>query len=1155
MVKKTNVDDLIVIDGTLSDMLYSKENGYGNGHFGIMLISVQKLYRGEIPEEFGHPPLCTLKCVGTYLLPLVEGNRYRVMLSLETDKKWGKQFKIVSITEPFDMQDSNNVWEYLGSELTENQFKILYDGQEKIDVLQALANSDVEELSKLKGIGPTGAKRIIRRYNDNLSKLEQIVRLKDMGFSPAVRKSLLKQYPEPMQMAAFCDELKHNFYAIMNKVKGFGWERTDKIAREQHGFTEGCKERIQAYITYFFDDIANSKGHSWVKKEELLDAIFEIAPNADPHKVGEYIKDMLDRNLLLYDRAGQRIGSQLLYDVEKATAQELVRLMKAPNWELEGLEESIKRCEKETGFEYTDQQKAVMQGISENKVTVVTGSAGCVDCDTEFFNGYKWKRIADWEPGDKVLQYNPDGTATLVTPERYIKHPSEKLNLVQTKYGIDMCVSDDHTIIYQTQKKNLAHRPFSEVAEMHANSVQGFAGKFYTSFIYDGEGLPLNDWEIKMMCAVICDGSFLTLSPNSNWCRFHIKKERKKEKLQELFAEGGVEYREHQSAAEGYTDFGFYAPIRTKIFTKEWYKASQHQLRIICDNILFWDGCEDGIRKRFSANNKENAEFVQFAFTACGYKAVLDARDRRGQIRGKYVRKSIDYGVSITKRNMVTIGGFHPNSPSKTKIVPYTPIDGMEYCFTVPSHMWVSRRNGKIVITGNCGKSSVMYPITETLKRQGKLFAIVALSGKASLNIGEATHSVLFSSTIHRLLGFTGGAEDETGDNKRASSTFFDDTTEEMQKPNYSRDPLTGKLIIDFLIVDEVSMIGGYLFRRLVEALPDHAKLVLVGDEGQLEAIGYANVLWDIKKSGVVPYYTLTKIMRQAARSGILSDSLRIYRKEQFIPADLLEPVVHGELNDFKIVPQDTSEEIAAAALEEYRDFIKKGVSPKDIMVITQKRARGVLASAPLNVKLQAIANPFSDERRMSWTYHDSGEEYKIEYRVGDQVMMMQNDYHVMVAEPTRYDDNEVAVFNGNVGTIVDIYVEAPGSKKKSTSYERLIIQFPQGKVVFFKSMLDKLQLGYAATCHKLQGVGVPYVIGVVDPSAYTLLTNEALYTEITRAKKYCTLIGSPRTIRMAVKKSSVKAKQTWLAELLQEEYDAAEQSPLLAAENSDIPF
>ena len=828
MAKKTNVDELIVLDGVLSDMLYTKPNGYGNGHFGIMLISVQKLYRGEIPEEFGHPPLCTLKCVGTYLLPLSEGNKYRVMLSLETDQKWGKQFRIVSITEPFDVQDSNNVWEYLGSELTKNQFELLYDGQGKVDVLAALANSNVEELCKIKGIGPTGAKRIIRRYNDNLSKLEQIVRLKDMGFSPAVRKSLLKQYPDPMQMAAFCDELRHNFYAIMNKVKGFGWERTDKIAREQHGFAEDCKERIQAYITFFFDDIANSKGHSWVKKEELLDAIFDIAPNADPPKVGEYIKDMLDRNLLYYDRTTQRIGSQLLHDVEKATAQELVRLMKAPNWELKGLEESIKRCEAITGFEYTDQQKAVMRGISENKVSVLTAPSGC-------------------------------------------------------------------------------------------------------------------------------------------------------------------------------------------------------------------------------------------------------------------------------------------------------------------------------------GKSSTMYPITEALKRQGKLFSIVALSGKASLNIGEATHSINFSSTIHRLLGYTGGDEDETGDNKRASSTFFDDTFADAEKDNRSRDPETGKLIIDFLIVDEVSMIGGYLFRRLVEALPDHAKLVLVGDEGQLEAIGYANILWDIKKSGVIPYFTLTKIMRQAAKSGILSDSLKIYRKEHFIPADLLEPVVHGELTDFKIVPQDTMEEIAASVVEEYKGFLKLHISPKDIVVITQKRARGVLSSAALNLKLQSIANPSADPRHMSWTYRDSGEEYTVKYRVGDPVMMMQNDYHVPLLEPTVGKDS-VAVFNGNIGKIIDID-GAVSTRKSEANYGSLVIQFPQGRVIFFKSMLEKLQLGYAATCHKLQGSGIPYVIGVVDPSAYSLLTNEALYTEITRAKKYCILIGSPRSIRMAVRKSAVKAKQTWLAELLIEEYEAAEQSQLPSGTESDIPF
>ena len=52
-------------------------------------------------------------------------------------------------------------------------------------------------------------------------------------------------------------------------------------------------------------------------------------------------------------------------------------------------------------------------------------TVSCVTGDTEFFNGYGWKRIDQYVEGDKVLQYNPDGTATLVDPLRYIHYQSE----------------------------------------------------------------------------------------------------------------------------------------------------------------------------------------------------------------------------------------------------------------------------------------------------------------------------------------------------------------------------------------------------------------------------------------------------------------------------------------------------------------------------------------------------------------------------------------------------------------------------------------------------------------------------------------------------------------------------------------------------------
>lgn len=52
-------------------------------------------------------------------------------------------------------------------------------------------------------------------------------------------------------------------------------------------------------------------------------------------------------------------------------------------------------------------------------------TVSCVTGDTEYFNGKEWRRIDQYVEGDKVLQYNPDGTATLVEPLRYIHYQSD----------------------------------------------------------------------------------------------------------------------------------------------------------------------------------------------------------------------------------------------------------------------------------------------------------------------------------------------------------------------------------------------------------------------------------------------------------------------------------------------------------------------------------------------------------------------------------------------------------------------------------------------------------------------------------------------------------------------------------------------------------
>lgn len=1182
------MEDLVKIVGKITEIRHPQDRyTVFGGEFGVFQVNVYEIKEGELLPQFGRPPMCTIPVAGKVDFDVSLNGDYTLVLSHVNNKTYGDQYEIQSGTSIHkDMSEDEIFWIYLSTIATDRQYNSLLDANEKYGGMrQAFENGDIGHIAKAKYFGVDTAKKMYMSFKSNEYQKNLLIMLKDFDFTARAKAKLLKIYNTEELMEDFVASVKANFYTVMDRVDGWGWVRTDKYARGVEGYSETCPQRIHAFIKYWFNKQANELGHSWMYNSDLCKAIREVAPNITNEQIKDYVQGMLpevegreeyNENAELYiDRSTkpQRIGSMALRKTEEAISANLFRLMRTPNFQLHFLEQSIKDKEKELGFEFTDEQKEVMRAISDNKVVVLTAPAGCVDCDTEFFNGEGWKRIADYQEGDRVLQYNEDGTAELVYPQRYIKNQQDSLWLTQTKYGVDMCLSDNHTVVYYTADGYLKTLPFSEVKRLHENVHHGgFYGKFVTSFNYKGEGIPLTDWEIKMMCAVICDGSFLKSSPNTTRCRFHIKKERKKERLRELFREGGVEWNESKSAAPGYTDFYFYAPLRAKVFSKEWYKASREQLQVICDNILFWDGCEDGIRKRFSSNVKENADFVQFAFSACGYKSVLFSRDRRGEFRGKYERKSIDYDIGITKRNLVSIGGFRKDDPNITKILPYKTIDGYEYCFTVPSHMWVMRRNGRILITGNCGKTWAMVPVVEALRRQGLTFKICSLSGKASLNIAEITNAYAESSTIHRLLRAIPDKEKEkNGDTKNAGSAF--DDNDGYTKGNKSGLPCIHASVV---IVDEVSMIGGFLFKDLLENIPDYAKLVLIGDEGQLEAIGYANILHDLKESQSVPVFKLTKVLRQAAKSGIITDSLKIYNKQQFIPADQVRETVHGELQDLLIIPRDEKEEIRQVVREQYGKLLSKGHFPADIMIVTQKRSKGPLSAVSLNQDIQDIVMPMYKGPSLPMNYVDGQLTYKIEYKVGDRVMVTRNAYDATMAPEdenflteqqvkdlglTEKDDfNSVEIYNGNVGTVkrISFIEKETKAKRKKVEYSKaeMVVQFPQGCVLytydFDKKKPFDLQLGYAATCHKLQGMGIPYVIAVVDPSAYTLLTNEALYTEITRAKKGCVLVGPTRSIRMAVRKSSVAHKQTWLKEILIRDRDEYQKS---SEETEESPF
>lgn len=78
-------------------------------------------------------------------------------------------------------------------------------------------------------------------------------------------------------------------------------------------------------------------------------------------------------------------------------------------------------------------------------------TVSCVSGDTMFFNGTRWKVISEYREGERVLQFNEDGTATLVKPEKYIHYQSEEPFYEYNSTVLSSAQTGSHDVVYWTK--------------------------------------------------------------------------------------------------------------------------------------------------------------------------------------------------------------------------------------------------------------------------------------------------------------------------------------------------------------------------------------------------------------------------------------------------------------------------------------------------------------------------------------------------------------------------------------------------------------------------------------------------------------------------------------------------------------------------------
>ena len=678
---------------------------------------------------------------------------------------------------------------------------------------------------------------------------------------------------------------------------------------------------------------------------------------------------------------------------------------------------SIEKYRNLDGSELSDEQLNAVRIFNKYSLTLLTGSAGCVDKDTEFFNGSEWKKISDYQDGDMVLQYTEDGKAELVRPNAYIKLPCDTMYLFRNN-EISQMLSDDHNMIFDDHNKLLEMKTSDFVKFFNDNSFNTDGLKFRTTFHYDGEGVDLTDNEIRYLCKMIY--------------------------------------------------FGIY-----KLTPKHWYKYSHHQLQVFCDNFL---RLNDRI-KCFYTINKYYADFIQFVFTSCGYKVAIDLCDNEYN----------EYVITIAKETLVGLN-------KETEIKKVATVDGYKYCFNVPSHMLVLRRDNRIFITGNCGKTFATKAIINFCDDNNLSYTLLAPTGSAALRLHESTHRDAM--TIHL-------------------------------KCLRDQDIHT-----DVLIVDECSMIDLKTFNMMINTISnDNIRVILVGDKSQLTPVGIGCVFADLINSHKVPIAELTKVFRYND-NGILYIATNT-RQGRFCLND--DVVTHrkntysiGEMYHFYEMQNDDNvdENILEKVNDTYNKLLLKGIPKKDILILSAYNV-GDCGVNKINSVIQAEVNPPSSQKK----------EFKkgrsVVFRVGDRVINTKNDYNAIPLDSynqieasngviTGDDVPTTTLFNGQRGVVVEIRDKA------------MICDFEGEMIAIDRSKIQYIKLAYAITYHKSQGQEANYVISVVSPTQSKLLTRNLLYVGETRAKKAQYDIGTLSAMQQALSVDGIEIRDTWLNYLFQ---------------------
>ena len=452
-------------------------------------------------------------------------------------------------------------------------------------------------------------------------------------------------------------------------------------------------------------------------------------------------------------------------------------------------------------------------------------------------------------------------------------------------------------------------------------------------------------------------------------------------------------------------------------------------------------------------------------------------------------------------------------------------------------------------ITGGpgTGKTTVVCFLLWELLKNGSYFDyhiyLAAPSGKAQDRLKESLvsgledfipdelqkHKKIFDKlnsieayTIHRLLSYNPA----TNNFRYNASNRFEDKS--------------------IFVIDEASMIDISLFSSLLQAIPDNARLFILGDKDQLPSVQAGAVLGELlaKKTNSVTELVISNRFNEESQIGHLKNAMQ--NDKEVLPEKLLSLCSWTKWKDDKnnsfcitenenpvttFIPEtkyaerktqieEILEEWTRAFYENLVTDVKdlqENFSQTKLDLLWEKgntarilcaERKGLQGVQDINEK---ICKYIIKEKAIKLTSSD-------EYFSGQLLLVTKN--HSMFC-----------LYNGDSGIVIEKnelkYLMIKKEAKKDTSQtENSEMQkkgiFREGHYLFYPLHLlprESLEAAYAITIHKSQGSGYPAILVFLPEQAgHPLLNRQIAYTAITRTKGSTYIFADYETLENARK-------------------------------------